>query len=55
MKGAGSADDDRDNLCVSLESAVCLKRDSEWLVDVIYVVDDSLYVAVGGILAFNDL
>ena len=55
MEGAGSADDDRDNLCVSFESAVCLKRYFEWLIDVIYVVDDSLYVVVGGILTFNDL
>jgi hypothetical protein len=55
MKGAGSADDDWDDFCVGFESAVCLKRYFEWLIDVIYMVDDRLYVAVGGVLAFNDL
>ena len=28
---------------------------SEWVIDAIYVVDDCLYVAVGGVFPFNDL
>ena len=27
----------------------------EWVIDVMYVVDDRSYVAVGGVFAFDDL
>ena len=32
-----------------------MKGESEGLVDIVDVVDDVLYVSIGGVFAFNDL
>ena len=55
MKGSGSANDDWDDLDVCFQCAMCLQCKSKGFVNVIVVVDDCLYVAVGGVFAFYDL
>ena len=34
---------------------MCLKGESEGLADIVDVVDDVLYVSIGGLFTFNDL
>ncbi len=55
MEGANSADNDWDNLNVRFQGSVGLKCQSEWFAGVINMVDDCLYVAIGGVFAFDDL
>ncbi len=55
MEGAGSANDDVDDLDIRVEGAVCLKCSSDKFVDFVNVFNDCLYVAICRVFASYDL
>ena len=52
---ARSADDYWGDFNIRFWGTVCLKGESEGLVDVVDVGDDVLYVSIGGVFTFDEM